>query len=128
LAPIIIPPTFFKVLSNFHLQQVWRAAEGILMEAKRVVFCGYSLPDADMHVRYLLKRVEVNRQNAPDIFVVNHYKDKSGGETNSEIGRYLRYFRDPRKLHFKNMSFEDLCSNGLSALEKAPELRRAFRT
>jgi hypothetical protein len=28
------------------------------MSADRIVFCGYALPDADMHVKCLLKRSE----------------------------------------------------------------------
>ena len=74
--PIIIPPTYFKALSNLYLRQIWHAAEQALLGCRRIVFCGYSFPDADVHVRYLLKRVEVNGARTPDVFVVNEHADK----------------------------------------------------
>jgi hypothetical protein len=48
-------------MSNFHLQTIWRSAEQDLAAAKQIVFCGYSLPDADLHLKYLFKRVEMKR-------------------------------------------------------------------
>jgi hypothetical protein len=120
--PIIIPPTFFKVMSNFHLQQVWRRAEQVLMEADCLVFCGYSLPDADMHVRYLLKRVEVNSGNTPEVFVVNQHAGKDPQQAREEAQRYARYFRDPRRLHFRDLSFEQFCDGGMPALRGAKDL------
>jgi hypothetical protein len=43
--PIIIPPTYFKALSNLYLREIWHAAERELSECDRIVFCGYSFPD-----------------------------------------------------------------------------------
>jgi hypothetical protein len=124
LVPIIIPPTFFKVMSNFHLQQVWRKTEKALIGARRVVFCGYSLPDADIHVRYLFKRIEVNRSPGDplDVFVVNEHEHKQDAERWDEIDRYLRFFRDPRRVHVKKLSFEQFASTGWSALYDAHDV------
>jgi hypothetical protein len=78
--PMIIPPTYFKVMESLHLRQVWWRAEQALITADRIVFCGYSLPDADMHVKYLMKRAEVNRPQPPDVYVVNNHHKKKAAE------------------------------------------------
>ncbi len=54
--PVMISPTFQKDFRNPHLTSIWLAAERVLREARRVIFVGYSLPDDDIHVTYLLKR------------------------------------------------------------------------
>ena len=56
LEPLLISPTFLKELKDTHIQMIWHNAYVDLCEAKEVVFIGYSLPEADYHVRTLLKR------------------------------------------------------------------------
>lgn len=56
LRPLLIAPTHLKNYRNPHLAQVWYEAERVLREAARVVFIGYSLPEDDVEVVYLLKR------------------------------------------------------------------------
>lgn len=56
LRPLLIAPTHLKDYRNPHLSQVWYEAERVLRAARRVVFVGYSLPDDDIEVVYLLKR------------------------------------------------------------------------
>jgi hypothetical protein len=120
VVPIIVPPTFFKLMPNFHLQQVWRRAERALLSAQRIVFCGYSMPDADLHVKYLLKRAELNRSSAPpDVYIVTEHKEKTDEQRKSERDRYRRLWRDNR-LHFTPLSFEQLCELGLDALSDTP--------
>jgi NAD-dependent SIR2 family protein deacetylase len=106
--PIVIPPTYFKTLANLQLRRIWDAAERDLMECERIVFCGYSFPDADVHVRYLLKRVELNRPNRPlEIFVVNHFAGKSSATRDEERGRYLGFVRNSALVRWTDLSFED---------------------
>lgn len=114
--PIIIPPTYFKALSNLYLRQIWHAAEQALLECNRIVFCGYSFPDADVHVRYLLKRVEVNGARTPDVFVVNEHADKDATARQAEQDRYTRFFRDKAKIHWTEQSFEAFCENPASVM------------
>lgn len=115
-APIVIPPTFFKVMDNFHLQAVWREAEQAAVQAKRLVFCGYSLPDADMHVKYLLKRTEVNRTAPIDVFIVNEHAKKRRAERREEKSRYVRMFRKTHTVTYTNLSFEAFSRGGLASL------------
>ncbi|TET77633.1 hypothetical protein E3J38_09690 [candidate division TA06 bacterium] len=118
--PIIIPPTFFKVMSNFYLQQVWRKAENLLHQAARIIFCGYSFPDADIHVKYLLKRVELNRSHPPEVFVVNECEEKSEYERKTEKLRFKRFFADPQRVHYMKASFQDFCQSDVQYLEEWP--------
>lgn len=54
--PLLITPTHLKDYRNPHISRLWYLAEKTLREAERVVFVGYSLPDDDLEVAYLLKR------------------------------------------------------------------------
>lgn len=56
LRALLVAPSHLKDYRNPHVTQVWYQAERLLREAGRVVFVGYSLPDDDVEVIYLLKR------------------------------------------------------------------------
>ena len=60
--PIIVPPTYFKNMSNVFLSTVWNKSERAIRDSDIIVFCGYSFPEADMHIKYLLKRVQTSRK------------------------------------------------------------------
>lgn len=80
VVPIIVPPTFFKVMSNHFLEQIWFKTDKLLRNAKRIIFCGYSFPDADIHIRYLLKRAELYNARGFQIYVINYHDSKSEEE------------------------------------------------
>jgi len=54
--PILITPTQLKDYRNPHVRKVWTLAERALRDAERAIIVGYSLPDDDLDVIYLLKR------------------------------------------------------------------------
>jgi len=56
LEPFFITPTYLKEFDNPHIQMIWHNAHMALAEADEIVFIGYSLPEADYHVRTLLRR------------------------------------------------------------------------
>ncbi len=56
LEPFLISPTYVKQFDNAHIQMIWHNAYMDLCRAEKVVFIGYSLPEADYHLRTLLKR------------------------------------------------------------------------
>jgi len=56
LRPLLVAPTHLKDYRNPHLAQVWYEAERVLRDATRAIFIGYSLPEDDVEVIYLLKR------------------------------------------------------------------------
>ncbi len=53
----IIMPTFLKNLSNPQYKLIWQNAGVELSEASKVVFIGYSLPQADYEMRQLISRM-----------------------------------------------------------------------
>jgi len=105
LVPLIVPPTFFKELNNHYLQTVWNLTEQKLRNTEHIIFCGYSFPDADIHVKYLLKRIQTNRTKPLKISVFNHFDGKDENIAAEEEFRYKRYLGV--NVEFNNVSFED---------------------
>jgi SIR2-like domain len=91
--PLIITPTLLKTYDNILLREVWRQAEDKVSRADEVVFIGYSLPDADVLLRCMLKRALFRKRNrrggssACQISVVD--KSPRDGETHK---RYIKQF------------------------------------
>jgi hypothetical protein len=112
MTPIIVPPTYFKNLSNVYLQEIWLGAGRAVRQAKRWIFCGYSFPDADIFIKYLLKRAELDRGATPQVFVINRGKNwaKEGSE---EASRYRRFFKESGRLQLTDLSFEEFARNGI---------------
>lgn len=105
--PVIVPPTFFKDMSNSFLNIVWHKTEANLKDVGHLVFCGYSLPDADMHIKYLLKRIQTNRTDRLKITVINNYQGKKMEKVEEEKNRYMRFLGT--KTRFTDDTFEDFC-------------------
>jgi len=109
MSPVIVPPTFFKDMSKAFLGAIWHRAENVLREATRIIFCGYSFPDADMHIKYLLKRVQTNRSNprALRFTVVNNHPGKSEEQKAAERERFQRFLG---KINYTEHSFEEFAA------------------
>lgn len=107
--PIIVPPTMFKDMSNLFLAMVWKKAEELLQEVDHIVFCGYSFPDADLHVKYLLKRVQINRSRPPRFTVCNEHNNKDLYEREQERSRFKRFLG--RHVDYTKHSFESFVDN-----------------
>jgi len=54
--PMLISPSHQKDYRNPHIVEIWRRADMALRQARQLIFVGYSLPEDDIHVQYLLKR------------------------------------------------------------------------
>jgi hypothetical protein len=93
LRPLLIAPTHLKDYRNPHLSQVWYHAERALREASRVIFIGYSLPDDDLEVIYLLKR-GLGHLRADQITVVELDDQKRVLKENPVGRRYRALFGD----------------------------------
>jgi hypothetical protein len=125
--PIIVPPTYYKVLSNPYLAQQWLLAEKALRQADQVVFCGYSMPDADVHIRYLLKRVELSRQTPLQVYVVNEHDGKTCDQRQAEMARYTRFLRSRKDLHFTALGFEAFSQNPTLIWDESQWLQNPVR-
>ena len=69
----------------------------------------------------LLVRVEVNRSYTPEIIVINNYwrsdgTGKSDKAKTEEKARYLRLFRDSKKVRYTDLTFQEFASRGFAAL------------
>jgi len=104
--PVLVPPTYFKEMSNPYLVAVWEKTERVLRQCEQIVFCGYSLPDADIHIKYLLKRGQLNRAvPCPTIKVLNWYPGKDLRVSEDEKIRYHRLF-GADSVDFEEISFQ----------------------
>lgn len=82
LEPFVISPTFVKVFDNPHIQMIWHNAYVDLAEAARLIFVGYSLPEADYHVRTLLRRAV--RRDA-DVIAVLRKEDEPPADVEERL-------------------------------------------
>jgi hypothetical protein len=101
----LVMPTFLKDLSNFQVKLVWQNAGVELMEARRLVFIGYSLPHADFEFRQLLSRM-VHREAAIDVVLYEGSSAVSQRSYQDEVARYKQFFGG-RKITFKSSGVED---------------------
>lgn len=115
--PLVVPPTFYKDMSNVFLANIWNRIERELRTAKHIVFCGYSFPDADIHIKYLLKRGQTNRKNSPRFTVINHYQGKNDNDESSvlEKSRFTRFLGP--NVNYTRHSFEDFASDPLAIID-----------
>lgn len=107
--PIIVPPSFYKDMSNVFIETIWNKAEYHLKKVNHLIFCGYSFPDADMHIKYLLKRIQINSNHSLKITVINYYDGKTDKNCDEEKKRYERFFG--QRIDYKKMSFQDFAEN-----------------
>ena len=106
--PVIVPPTYYKDMSNSFINIVWHKTEMSLNDIEHVVFCGYSFPDADMHIKYLIKRIQTNRTKRLKITVINNYPGKKPDKIAEEKERYMRFLG--KDIWYTNNSFEEFCN------------------
>jgi len=91
LRPLLVAPSHLKDYRNPHLSQVWYEAQRVLRQADRVIFVGYSLPDDDVEVIYLLKRGLAHLHDPQQITVVEYCEKEPGiGLTDHPVGRRYR--------------------------------------
>jgi len=109
-SPIIVPPTFYKDFTNVFLNLVWNKTEQCLLETEHLVFCGYSFPDADMHIKYLIKRIQKNRRNSNlKVSVVNNHSGKKTEMKKEEKYRFQRFLGFG--VNYTELSFEEFAEN-----------------
>jgi len=97
----MVMPTFLKDFTNPQYKMIWRGAGIELSEASKLVFIGYSLPQADFELRQLLSRMV--RKEA-EIEVVSKGKNNDM-EKRYEIffgSRKIQFFREGAKHYIEN--------------------------
>lgn len=88
----LLLPTFIKDLSNIQIQLVWQNAGIELSEASKVVFVGYSLPQADFEIRQLLSRCIPNHAEVEVVLFPGKDKTKTLEDLKDTIHGYKTFF------------------------------------
>lgn len=105
IIPIIVPPTYFKDMSNIFLNEIWCKSEQLLRRTDHLIICGYSFPDADIHIKYLLKRIQTNKEFRIRFTVINKHDRKSQEVIDEEKKRYARFLGTD--VNYTELSFEE---------------------
>jgi hypothetical protein len=116
---VLITPTQLKDYRNPHVRRVWDLAEQALRAADRAIIVGYSLPEDDLDVIYLLQRgLGRLAQEAPHrITVVDYASDESARSIGGHpAGR--RY----RSLFGPNIDWQTAGFQGLIATLQTPAI------
>jgi len=87
--------TYRKDLQELH--EVWDAARTSLQRANKWLFIGYSMPEADVEVRHLLKSAQLARRDPTTLLIdVVLKEDYAAGK------RYQRFFGLPYERVFQD--------------------------
>jgi NAD-dependent SIR2 family protein deacetylase len=109
--PIIVPPTYFKDMESVFLNTVWNKCDRAIADADHIIFCGYSFPDADMHIKYLIKRQQVNRRpHSPPlrVTVLNNHPGKTDPDKENEKVRFSRFLG---RINYTDNGFQQFAAN-----------------
>jgi len=87
----LIMPTFLKDLNNFQIKLIWQNASVELSEASKVVFIGYSLPQADYELRQLLSRM-IPHEAVIEIVMREEIDEKTEKSNADTLMRYKTFF------------------------------------
>ncbi len=97
---LIVPPSLIKPLKHPSISFLLNEASKEIRSAKKIVFIGYSLSIADVHIKALLKK---NLNPATEVIAVNLQN------TPTLKSRYQEIKGD---IHWINSSFEEMISDG----------------
>jgi len=96
---LIMPPSYLKSLNQPILSQLISEASREIRDAKKIIFVGYSLSDADVHIKALFKK---QLRESTEVIVVN--SKKAAALEN-------KYHAIHENIEFYNCTFEDMVSD-----------------
>ena len=70
LAPVLVTPSYSRVVNDTNLAQVWRNSVELLRTADEWIIVGYSLPGEDLDIKALFLRALKGRPKPPVIKVI----------------------------------------------------------
>lgn len=115
-SPLIVPPTFYKDFNNVFLSSIWNRTDVALRKVRHIIFCGYSFPDADIHIKYLLKRAQTNRNADLHFTVINQFPGKPPEISRQERYRYVRFLGP--NVRYTGTSFEEFARNPIPLIRR----------
>nr|WP_246169687.1 SIR2 family protein [Alkalibaculum sporogenes] len=102
---IIVPPTFYKEISNYYLNNIYHNVNKSLYEVDNIIFCGYSFPDADLYIKFIIKRAEMYKQRPFRVKIINNYEGKSIEKIEIEKKKYELFFNG--EVIYEKISFQE---------------------
>lgn len=106
---LLVPPTYYKEITNYHLNYIYHCLNKKLYEVENLIFCGYSLPDADIYIKFIIKKAELYKKNPFNVFVLNNHENKNQYRKQWEKEKYNLFFKSP--LRYEEISFEEFTEN-----------------
>ncbi len=106
---LIIPPSHIKQISHPIISLILNESLRVIRRCKKVVFVGYSFPDADVHFKALFKKSLINDQQ---IFIVNRTVSKKLALNYTSLSGTLKFVELPFADFIKNDFMGLLSSNG----------------
>lgn len=104
----IVPPTFFKTLTNLHITTILQNIQKEVVNSDYLVFVGYSFPDADLHLKYIIKKAFQFLSKSREIIVIE--KEFNSNRIDSPdlklLEVYQRYERIFKNFYFIPIGFE----------------------
>ena len=94
-----MPPTYIKLLNQPVISQLVSEASREIRDAKKIIFVGYSLSDADVHINALFKK---QLRQDQEVIVVNSKK------ANALENKYLALSKN---MKYIKCSFEDMVND-----------------
>ena len=101
----IITPTFLKDFSSTHFRSIWWNAGYEIAEASHIVFIGYSLPQADYDLRFLLSK---NIQKTAKVTAVLKKDDKAQGNYQDFFGDKVMFCDKGVEIFIDNLDLSNL--------------------
>jgi hypothetical protein len=96
----IIPPTFNKGLYLTDLPVAWGEAFDALKRANEIRIIGYSLPNSDAYIQYILKGAIIQQQELEQVDIICWDPD---GKVNQRYQTFVSY----PNFHFYNRKTEE---------------------
>lgn len=96
---LIMPPSYIKSLNQPVISQLISEASREVRDAKKIVFIGYSLSDADVHIKALFRK---QLRTDQEIVVVNNKKAKTLHNKYLALSENIKYIK---------CSFEDFVND-----------------
>jgi len=99
LETLIIPPSHIKRISHPVVSQILNISLRTIRACRKVVFVGYSFPDADVHFKALFKKALINNQ---EIYVVNRTIDQKLKLNYTALAEGIKFIEAPFAGFIKN--------------------------
>ncbi len=110
----IVPPTFFKTLTNLHITTILQNIQKEVVNSDYLVFVGYSFPDADLHLKYIIKKAFQFLSKSREIIVIE--KEFDSNRIDSPDLKLLEVYQRFERI-FKNFYFIPI---GFEKFSKSP--------